>query len=43
MSVGLKGSVSTLLDADLRDDVDAEGYYPETDIFFGGVSASYSF
>ena len=43
VSVGLKGSVSTLLDADLRDDVDAEGYYPETDIFFGGVSASYSF
>ena len=43
LSVGLKGSVSTLLDADLRDDVDAEGYYPETDIFFGGVTASYAF
>ncbi len=43
VSVGLKGSVSTLLDSDLRDDVDAEGYYPETDIFFGGVTASYTF
>ena len=43
LSVGLKGSVSTLLDAELRDDVDAEGYYPETDIFFGGVTASYAF
>lgn len=43
VSIGLKGSVSTLLDADLRDDVDAEGYYPETDIFFGGVTASYTF
>ena len=43
VSVGLKGSVSTLLDADLRDDVDAEGYYPETDIFFGGATASYTF
>ena len=43
VSVGLKGSVSTLLDSDLRDDVDEEGYYPETDIFFGGVTASYTF
>ncbi|MGD9612199.1 MAG: hypothetical protein AB7V22_04785, partial [Kiritimatiellia bacterium] len=43
LSVGLKGSFSALLDADLRDDVDAEGYYPETDIFFGGVTASYTF
>lgn len=43
ISIGLKGSVSTLLDAELRDDVDDEGDYPETDIFFGGVTASYSF
>jgi|GEM_PF-573410 hypothetical protein len=43
VSVGLKGSFSSLLDADLRDDVDAEGYYPETDVFFGGVTASYTF
>ena len=37
-SVALKGSFSTLLDGDLRDDVDAD-----RDIFFGGVNASYSF
>ena len=43
LSVGLKGSVSALLDSELRDDVDAEGYYPETDIVFGGVNVSYSF
>ena len=43
LSLGLKGSYSTLLDADLRDDVDEGGYYPETDIFFGGVTASYTF
>ncbi len=42
-SVGLKGTFSTLVDSELRDDVDADGYYPDTDIFFGGVSASYSF
>lgn len=42
-SVGLKGSFSTLLDGDVRDDVDAAGVYPDTDIFFGGVTASYSF
>ncbi len=37
-SVALKGAFSTLLDGDLRDDVDAD-----RDIFFGGVNASYSF
>ena len=42
-SVGLKGAVSTLVDDDLRDDVDEGGYYPETDIFYGGVTAGYSF
>ena len=42
-SVALKGSFSTLLDGDLRDDVDAGGVYADQDIFFGGVNASYSF
>lgn len=43
LSLGLKASYSSLIDSDIRDDVDASGIYPETDIFFGGVSASYSF
>ena len=43
LSLGLKGSYSALLDSDLRDDVDEGGYYPETDLFFGGVTASYTF
>ena len=42
-SVGLKGSYSSLLDGDVRDAVDAGGVYPDTDIFFGGINASYSF
>ena len=42
-SVALKGSFSTLLDGDLRDDVDAAGVYADSDVFFGGVNASYSF
>ena len=42
-SVALKGSFSTLLDGDLRDDVDAAGVYADKDVFFGGVNASYSF
>ena len=42
-SVALKGSFSTLLDGDLRDDVDAAGVYADQDVFFGGVNASYSF
>ena len=42
-SVGLKGSFSTILDGDVRDDIDANDVYPETDIFYGGVTASYSF
>ena len=42
-SVALKGSFSTLLDGDLRDDVEAAGVYADTDVFFGGVNASYSF
>lgn len=43
LSVGLKGYYSSLLDGDVRDDVEAEDVYPETDIFYGGVTASYSF
>ena len=42
-SVALKGSFSTLLDGDVRDDVDAGGVYADKDILFGGVNASYSF
>ena len=42
-SVGLKGSFSSILDGDVRDDMDENGVYPDTDIFFGGVTASYSF
>ena len=42
-SVGLKGAFSALVDDDLRDDVDEGGYYPDTDIFFGGATACYSF
>ena len=42
-SVGLKGSFSTILDGDARDDIEAGDVYPEVDIFFGGVTASYSF
>ena len=42
-AVGLKGSFSTILDGDARDDIEAGDVYPEVDIFFGGVNASYSF
>ena len=42
-SVGLKGSYSALLDGDVRDAVDSGGVYPDTDVLFGGVNASYSF
>ena len=42
-SVGLKGSFSSILDSDVRDDIDEGDVYPETDIFYGGVTASYSF
>ena len=43
LSVGLKASFSSILDSDVRDDIDAEGYYPEKDLFYGGLTASYSF
>ena len=42
-SVAIKGSFSTLLDGDLRDDVEAAGVYADQDVFFGGINASYSF
>ena len=42
-SLGLKGSFCTLVDEDVRDDVDESAVYPETEIFSGGVTASYSF
>lgn len=43
LSVGLTGSFSSILDSDVRDDIKAGDVYPEVDIFFGGVTASYSF
>lgn len=42
-SVGIKGSYSSILDSDMRDDIEAGDVYPDVDIFFGGVTASYSF
>ena len=43
-SAGLKGSFSSIVDGDIRDDIEAaEGGYPDVDIFFGGVTANYSF
>ena len=43
LSVGVKGSFSSILDSDVRDDIKEGDVYPEVDIFFGGVTASYSF
>ena len=42
-SVGLKGSFSSIVDGDVRDDIEADDVYPDVDIFFGGVTASYAF
>ncbi|HAL92245.1 MAG TPA: hypothetical protein DCM68_04385 [Verrucomicrobia bacterium] len=42
-SIGLKGSFSSILDGDVRDDIEAEGFYPEVDLFYGGITAGYSF
>ena len=42
-SIGLKGSFSSILDSEVRDDIEADDVYPDVDIFFGGVTASYSF
>ena len=43
LSVGVKGSFSTILDSDMRDDIEDSDYYPDVDIFYGGVNVSYSF
>ncbi len=43
LSVGVKGAFSSILDSGIRDDIEAGDDYPEVDIFFGGVTASYSF
>jgi len=42
-ALGLKASYSSILDGEVRDDIDESDFYPETDIFFGGVTASYAF
>ena len=43
VSFGLKGAFSSIIDSEVRDDIEESDYYPEVDIFFGGVTASYSF
>jgi len=42
-ALGLKASYSSILDGDVRDDIQETDFYPEVDILFGGVTASYSF
>ncbi len=42
-AVGLKASYSSILDSEVRDDIEESDFYPETDIFFGGITASYTF
>ena len=42
-SAGLKGSFSSIIDSDVRDSIEDSDLYPDVDIFFGGVTASYSF
>lgn len=42
-SVGLKGSYFSIVDSQVRDDIQAGDVYPDVDLFFGGVTASYSF
>ena len=42
-SIGLKASYSSILDGDLRDDIEENDSFPEVDVFYGGVTASYSF
>ncbi len=43
LSVGVKGSFSSILDSDMRDDIKDGDVYPEVDYFSGGVNVSYSF
>ena len=38
-----KASYSSILEDDVRDDIEAGDVYPDVDIFFGGVNVSYSF
>lgn len=42
-SIGLKAAYSSILDSDVRDDIKADEVFPEVDILYGGVTASYSF
>ena len=42
-SAGVKGAFSSIIDSDVRDSIEDSDYYPEVDIFYGGVTASYSF
>jgi hypothetical protein len=42
-SVGLKGSYCSIVDSQVRDDIESGDVYPDVDIFFGGVTASYAF
>lgn len=42
-SLGLKGSFSSILDGGIRDDIQESQAFPDVDIFYGGVTASYSF
>lgn len=43
ISVSAKASYSSILEDDVRDDIEAGDVYPDVDIFFGGVNVSYSF
>lgn len=42
-SLALKASFSSILESDVRDDIKAADAYPEVDIIYGGINASYSF
>jgi opacity protein-like surface antigen len=43
VSVGLKGSYSSIIDGDVRDAIESTDLYPEVDLFYGGVNLSCSF
>ena len=43
ISVSAKASYSSILDSEVRDDIEADDVYPDVDIFFGGVNVSYAF
>ncbi len=42
-SVGIKAGFSSILDEEVRDDIEEGDAFPEVDVFFGGFTASYSF